>query len=267
MTTVDHSPPSSHHQTTATDCCCAIVFVSCFVIIFIAVLVVLIIFDRTPSPKPIKPQFELERVGVEYLSYSVNGPTTASVSFAIRTVFMAENDRATIKYGVSSFNITYRGVNLDDAADFVRDASLNDRVELRIMGDVNAYIFIWTGWGTSTTTTPVSVDCVIAISPRKQALTSKLCGYDVLKLLYLNFRLLLRYRLHCALHLLFVFVRVPHQEPIKPGFELQQIGAEYLNYSVNGPTTASVSLAIRMVFMAENDNGAKILSANLPHLW
>ncbi|KAJ9537448.1 LOW QUALITY PROTEIN: hypothetical protein OSB04_030181 [Centaurea solstitialis] len=220
MTPVHPSPPSSHPQSAAAAAealhnyqkrrRCAVIFgLSCFAIIFIALLVVLILYVRTPDQEPIKPRFELEQVGVEYLNYSVNGSSTASVSLAVRMLFMAENDNDdSIEYGVSSFNIMYRGVplgratlpafcldgvtrvqttvtadrvNLEDAADFVRDASLNDRVELRIMGDVNAYIFIWTGSGTSTITTPVSVDCVIAISPRKQALTSKLCGSDVLK--------------------------------------------------------------------------------------
>ncbi|KAJ9537449.1 hypothetical protein OSB04_030182 [Centaurea solstitialis] len=226
MTPVHPSPPSSHHQSAAAAAealhnyqkrRCAVIFgLSCFAIIFIALLVVLILYVRTPDQEPIKPRFELEQVGVEYLNYSVNGSSTASVSLAVRMLFMAENDNyASIMYGVSSLNITYRGVplgratlpgfcldrvtrvqttvtadrvNLEDAADFVRDASLNDRVELRIMGDVNAYMFMW-----STITTPVStlrfffllkyvsVDCVIAISPRKQALTSKLCGPDVLK--------------------------------------------------------------------------------------
>ncbi|KAJ9537456.1 hypothetical protein OSB04_030189 [Centaurea solstitialis] len=223
MTPVHPSPPSSHHQSAAAAAEAlhnyqkrrrgAIIFgLSCFVIILIVLFIALIIIYvriLIPEPEPIKPRFELEQVGVKYLNYSVNGSTTASVSLAVRMLFMAENDNDdSIEYGVSSFNITYRGVplgwatlpafcldgvtrvqttvtadrvNLEDAADFVRDASLKDRVELRIMGDVNAYIFIWTGSGTSTINTPVSVDCVIAISPRKQALTSKLCGSDVLK--------------------------------------------------------------------------------------
>ncbi|KAJ9537453.1 hypothetical protein OSB04_030186 [Centaurea solstitialis] len=190
MAAGDHSPPSSHHSAPPAlhnrqkHSYCALIFISCFVIVCIVLFIMLFVFVRPPHQEPIKPGFELQQVGVEYLNYSVNSPTTASVSLAIRMVFMAENDNGvSIKYGVSSFNITYRGVplgwatlpgfytdcvtrvqttvtadrvNLDDAADFVRDASLNDRVELRIMGDVDAYMRIATGFGTSTITTPVS---------------------------------------------------------------------------------------------------------------
>ncbi|KAJ9537455.1 hypothetical protein OSB04_030188 [Centaurea solstitialis] len=224
MTAGDHSLPSSHHSAPPAlhnhqkDRRGALIFVSCFVIMCIAFIVVPIvvpiIFVRNTAPEPIKPRFELQQVGVEHLNYSVvNGlMTTASISLAIRMVFSAENENEfSIKYGMSSFNITYRGVplgratlpgfyldcvkrvqmtvtadrvNLDDAADFVRDASLNDWVELRVMGDANAYIVTVSGLGTSTTTIPVSIDCVIAISPRKQALICKLCGSDVLKFIY-----------------------------------------------------------------------------------
>ncbi|KAJ9537452.1 hypothetical protein OSB04_030185 [Centaurea solstitialis] len=123
-------------------------------------------------------------------------------------LFKAQNDNYLgLEYGATSFNITYRGVplgwatlpgfylhyndgkrvqttvtvdrvNLDNAADFVRDASLHDRVELWITGDVD--VNMTTGKSrrgpTKNTTRTVSIDCVIAVSPRKQALISKLCG-------------------------------------------------------------------------------------------
>ncbi|CBI20000.3 unnamed protein product, partial [Vitis vinifera] len=62
-----------------------------------------------------------------------------------------------------------------DAADLIKDASLNDRVELRILGEVGAKIRVldFTSPGVQ-----VSVDCAIVISPRKQSLTYKQCGFD-----------------------------------------------------------------------------------------
>lgn len=89
-------------------------------------------------------------------------------------LFTAENDnKVGIKYGESRFTVMYRGIPLGrgavpsfyqpahsvrqvavnigvdrvnllqaDAADLVRDASLNDRVEFRVLGDVGAKIRI-----------------------------------------------------------------------------------------------------------------------------
>ncbi|KAG5625520.1 hypothetical protein H5410_010738 [Solanum commersonii] len=62
-----------------------------------------------------------------------------------------------------------------DATDLIRDAALNDRVELRVLGDVGAKIRIL---GFTSPGVEVSVDCAIVISPRKQALTYKQCGFD-----------------------------------------------------------------------------------------
>ncbi|KAE8668343.1 trichohyalin-like [Hibiscus syriacus] len=99
-------------------------------------------------------------------------PTTASLSLTIRMIFTAVNpNKVGIKYGESRFTVTYRGIPLGkasvpgfyqeahsaktvdatiavdranlmqaDAADLIRDASLNDRVELRVLGDVGAKI-------------------------------------------------------------------------------------------------------------------------------
>ncbi|KAF7128167.1 hypothetical protein RHSIM_Rhsim11G0132500 [Rhododendron simsii] len=89
-------------------------------------------------------------------------------------LFTAANDnKVGIKYGESRFTVMYRGIPLGkgtvpgffqaahsvrqvettvavdrvnlmqaDAADLVRDASVNDRVELRVLGDVGAKIRI-----------------------------------------------------------------------------------------------------------------------------
>ncbi|KAJ8529838.1 hypothetical protein K7X08_036673 [Anisodus acutangulus] len=62
-----------------------------------------------------------------------------------------------------------------DATDLIRDAALNDRVELRVLGDVGAKIRII---GFTSPGVEVSVDCAIVISPRKQAVTYKQCGFN-----------------------------------------------------------------------------------------
>ncbi|KAK8626659.1 hypothetical protein V6N13_134292 [Hibiscus sabdariffa] len=98
--------------------------------------------------------------------------TTASLSLTIRMLFTAANpNKVGIKYGESRFTVMYRGIPLGkasipgfyqeahstrnveatiavdranimqaDAADLIRDASLYDRVELRVLGDVGAKI-------------------------------------------------------------------------------------------------------------------------------
>ncbi|PON83868.1 Late embryogenesis abundant protein [Trema orientale] len=99
-------------------------------------------------------------------------PTTASLSLNIRMLFTAVNpNKVGIKYGESRFTVMYRGIPLGkasvpgfyqeahstrqvvatiavdrvnllqaDAVDLIKDASLNDRVELRVLGDVGAKI-------------------------------------------------------------------------------------------------------------------------------
>lgn len=62
-----------------------------------------------------------------------------------------------------------------DAASLIKDASLNDRVELRVLGDVSAKIRVM---NFDSPGVQVSVDCAIVISPRKQSLTYKQCGFD-----------------------------------------------------------------------------------------
>ncbi|KAF7842678.1 LEA_2 domain-containing protein [Senna tora] len=98
--------------------------------------------------------------------------TAASLSLSIRLLFTAVNpNKVGIKYGETRFTVMYRGIPLGkasvpgfyqeahsvrqivatiavdrvnllqaDAADIIRDASLNDRVELRVLGDVGAKI-------------------------------------------------------------------------------------------------------------------------------
>nr|XP_043626648.1 NDR1/HIN1-like protein 10 [Erigeron canadensis] len=194
-------------------CCCLFLLFS-----FLALLVIVVILVIFLAVKPKKPEFNLQQVGVQYINLASNNappyyssPSSASLSLAIRMLFTAKNDnKVGIKYQQSTFNIMYRGIPLGrgtvagfyqpahsvrqvqttvsvdrvnllqaDASDLVNDAVLNDRVELRIMGDVRAKIRII---GLTSPAVQVSIDCTIAISPKKQSLIYKQCGFDGLQL-------------------------------------------------------------------------------------
>ncbi|KAK4254352.1 hypothetical protein QN277_009748 [Acacia crassicarpa] len=133
--------------------------------------------------------------------------TTASLSLSIMLLFTAVNpNKVGIKYGESRFTVMYRGIPLGkasvpgfyqeahsvrqvqatitvdrfnllqaDAVDLIRDASINDRVELRIFGDIGAKIRIM---NFNSPSVQASVNCAVVISPRKQSLTDKQCGFD-----------------------------------------------------------------------------------------
>ncbi|GFY89319.1 late embryogenesis abundant (LEA) hydroxyproline-rich glycoprotein family [Actinidia rufa] len=189
-------------------CCCWL----CLLFSFLGLLILAIVLAVLLAVKPKKPQFDLQQVAVQYVGITANpspaaAPSSASVSLNIRMDFTAVNDnKVGIKYGESRFTVMYRGIPLGrgtvpgfyqpahsvrrvdtvvavdrvnllqaDAADLVRDASLNDRVELKILGDVGAKIRIL---GFTSPEVQVSVDCAIVISPRKQSLTDKQCGFD-----------------------------------------------------------------------------------------
>ncbi|KAI7733984.1 hypothetical protein M8C21_032565, partial [Ambrosia artemisiifolia] len=197
-------------------CCCLFLLFSFLALLTIAVVLVIFL-----AVKPKKPQFTLQQVGIQYINLAATPPpfpgansateTAASLSLAIRMIFTAKNDnKVGIKYDESTFTIMYRGIPLGrgvvpgfyqpahsvrlvqttvlvdrvnlmqaDAADLLKDASLNDRVELRILGDVRAKIRIL---GLTSPAVQVSIDCAIAISPRKQSLSYKQCGFDGLQL-------------------------------------------------------------------------------------
>ncbi|KAK1440316.1 hypothetical protein QVD17_06141 [Tagetes erecta] len=201
-------PNSSSSSSSASirGCCCCLILLFSFLLLLILAVVLVIIL----AIKPKKPQFELQQVAVQYINLAAPIPTTASLSLAVRMLFTAKNDnKVAIKYGTSTFNIMYRGIPLGrgtvpgfyqpaysvrqvqttvivdrvnllqtDAVDLVRDATVNDRVELRILGDVNAKIRIL---GLTSPSVQASVDCGIAISPSKQALVYKQCGFDGLR--------------------------------------------------------------------------------------
>ncbi|KAK1417643.1 hypothetical protein QVD17_26774 [Tagetes erecta] len=204
-----NSSKSSSSASIKGCCCCLFLLFSFLALVIIAIVLVILL-----AVKPKKPQFNLQQVGVQYINLAATNPPStnaASLSLAIRMLFTAKNDnKVGIKYETSTFNIMYRGIPLGrgtvpgfyqpahsvrqlqttvmvdrvnllqaDAADLIRDVSLNDRVDLRILGDVRAKIRIL---GLTSPAVQVSIDCAIAISPRKQSLSYKQCGFDGLQL-------------------------------------------------------------------------------------
>ncbi|KAG6651955.1 uncharacterized protein LOC122313228 [Carya illinoinensis] len=206
-------PTSSSSSASFKGCCCCLFLLFSFLALLVLAVVLVIVL----ALKPKKPSFDLQQVGVQYMGITTPNPsetnpaanaaTSASLSLSIRMLFTAVNpNRVGIKYGESRFTVMYRGIPLGkasvpgffqeahsvrqveatvavdrvnllqaDAASLVRDASLNDRVELRVLGDVGAKIRIL---NFDSPGVQVSVDCAIVISPRKQSLTYKQCGFD-----------------------------------------------------------------------------------------
>ncbi|CAH8381741.1 unnamed protein product [Eruca vesicaria subsp. sativa] len=204
---------SSSSSSTASlkGCCCCLFLLFAFLALVVLAVVLIILL----AVKPKKPQFDLQQVAVMNMGItspdnpnpSVMDPTTASLSFTIRMLFTAGNpNKVGIRYGESSFTVMYKGLPLGratvpgfyqdahstrnveatiavdrvnlmqgNAADLVRDASLNDRVELTVKGDVSAKIRVM---NFDSPGVQVSVNCGIGISPRKQALIYKQCGFD-----------------------------------------------------------------------------------------
>ncbi|XP_027355088.1 uncharacterized protein LOC113864992 [Abrus precatorius] len=197
------TPSRSSSSASFKGCCCCLFLLFSFLALLVLAVVLVIIL----AVKPKKPQFDLQQVGVQYMGITPNPPSTASLSLTIRLLFTAVNpNKVGIKYGESSFTVMYRGIPLGkasvpgfyqdahsirqvvatiavdrvnllqaDAADLIRDASLNDRVDLRVLGDVGAKIRVM---NFDSPGVQVSVDCAIVISPRKQSLTYKQCGFD-----------------------------------------------------------------------------------------
>ncbi|OVA06076.1 Late embryogenesis abundant protein [Macleaya cordata] len=205
------SGSSSSSRASFKGCCCCLFLL----LTFLGLLVLAVILIIVLAVKPKKPQFELQQVGVQYVGIAAAAPISstvpsASLSFNIRMVFTAVNpNKVGIKYSPTEFDVMYRGVPLGrasvpgfyqpahsvrqvettvgvdrvnllqaEATDLVKDATLYDRVELRITGDVGAKIRIL---DFTSPRVKVSVDCAIVISPRKSSLTYKQCGVDGLK--------------------------------------------------------------------------------------
>ncbi|VVB03699.1 unnamed protein product [Arabis nemorensis] len=213
--TVRHQQPyyrsySSSSSASLKGCCCCLFMLFAFLALLVLAVVLIVIL----AVKPKKPQFDLQQVAVVNMGISSPNlnpsgldPTTASLSFTIRMLFTATNpNKVGIRYRESSFTVMYGGIPLGKAtvagfyqdahstrnveatisvdrvnlmqgyaANLVRDASLNDRVELTVQGDVGAKIRVM---NFDSPGVQVSVNCGIGISPRKQALIYKQCGFD-----------------------------------------------------------------------------------------
>ncbi|GAV67365.1 LEA_2 domain-containing protein [Cephalotus follicularis] len=195
-------------------CCCLFLLFSFIALLILAVVLVILLAVKPKKPQFDLQQVGVQYMGItasnslDPTSTSSPPPTTsASLSLTIRMLFTAVNpNKVGIKYGESSFTVMYRGIPLGkasvpgfyqeahserqveaiiavdrvnlmqaDAADLIRDASLNDRVELRVLGDVAAKIRVL---DFDSPGVQVSVDCAIVISPRKQSLIYKQCGFD-----------------------------------------------------------------------------------------
>jgi hypothetical protein len=199
------SRSNSCHSSSAASfkgcCCCLFLLLSFLALLLLAVVLVVIL-----AIKPKKPHFDLQQVGVQYVGITPNPSLadSASVTFNIRLLFVAENNnKVGIKYGESRFTLAYRGIPIGRGTvpgfyqpahsvrrvattvsvdrvnliqgDLIRDASQRDRVELGVMGDIGAKIRIL---GVYSPRVQVSVDCTIVISPTKQSLTYKQCGFQ-----------------------------------------------------------------------------------------
>ncbi|PKA63753.1 hypothetical protein AXF42_Ash017037 [Apostasia shenzhenica] len=169
-------PSRSPSSVSLKGCCCCLFLLLIFLLL-LAVAVALII---VLAVRPKKPEFDLQRVGVEYLLVAPEDtvgsdgapPAAAYISLNITLLFTAVNpNKVEIKYGDAAFYVLYHGVPLGiaevpgfeqpahstrlvetkvsvshfnvlqaDASQLVRDAAVDDRVELRITGDVGAKI-------------------------------------------------------------------------------------------------------------------------------
>ena len=161
-------------------CCCLFLLFSFLALLILAIVLVIILAVKPKKPSFDLQQVGVQYMGITTptsdsaaVTTDPNNPTTsASLSLSIRMLFTAVNpNKVGIKYGESKFTVMYRGIPLGeasvpgfyqeahsvrqvqatiavdrinlqqaDAADLVRDASLNDRVELRVLGDVGAKI-------------------------------------------------------------------------------------------------------------------------------
>ncbi|KAJ0010942.1 hypothetical protein Pint_32916 [Pistacia integerrima] len=212
------SSSSSSSSASLKGCCCCLFLLFSFIALLILAIVLIVILAVKPKkPQFDLQQVGVQYVGIsapnptslDTTAAAANAISTqtASLSLTIHMLFTAVNpNKVGIKYGESKFTVMYRGIPLGkasvpgfyqeahsvrnveatiavdranllqaDAANLIRDASLNDRVELRVLGDVGAKIRVL---NFDSPGVQVSVDCAIVISPRKQSLTYKQCGFD-----------------------------------------------------------------------------------------
>ncbi|XP_027348410.1 uncharacterized protein LOC113859962 [Abrus precatorius] len=198
-----HATPRSS-STCKACCCCIFLFFSFIALLALAALLVIVL-----AVKPKKPYLDLHQVGLQYIAMrpNPNDPASANLYLIIRLALAVVNpNRVRISYGDCRFRLMFRGVPLGraslaafwqhahsvrevvatvavdgvnlsqpDSGDFTRDALLNDRVELRVFAHVPAKIRLF---NLDSPPLHVSVNCVIVVSPRKQSLTYKQCGFE-----------------------------------------------------------------------------------------
>ncbi|GMJ12653.1 hypothetical protein HRI_004934500 [Hibiscus trionum] len=210
-------PRSSSSSASFKGCCCCLFLLFSFLaLLVLAVVLVIVLAVKPKKPQFDLQQVGVQYMGISTPNPSsfdgtatavATTTTTASLSLTIRMLFTAVNpNKVGIRYGESRFTVMYRGIPLGkasipgfyqqahstrnveatiavdranimqaDASDLIRDASLYDRVELRVLGDVGAKIRVL---DFDSPGVQVSVDCAIVISPRRQSLTYKQCGFD-----------------------------------------------------------------------------------------
>uniref|UniRef100_A0A0D9VS77 Late embryogenesis abundant protein LEA-2 subgroup domain-containing protein n=1 Tax=Leersia perrieri TaxID=77586 RepID=A0A0D9VS77_9ORYZ len=199
-------------------CCCIFLLLTFLALLALAVALVVVLVVKPRKPQFDLNQVSVQYLLVTPPSSSAASaamggtvaaavPAAAYLSLNITLLFTAVNpNKVGIRYGATAFDVMYHGVPLGvaavpgfeqpahstrllqtrvivdrfnvlqaDAQDLVRDAAISDRVDLRITGDVGAKILVL---GFSSPKVQVSVDCAIAISPRRQSLTYKQCGVD-----------------------------------------------------------------------------------------
>ncbi|KAL9259898.1 NDR1/HIN1-like protein [Drosera capensis] len=167
---------SSSSSPSLKGCCCFLfLLLSLLLLLLLAVTLAILL-----SLKPTEPRFDLQQVSVSSVTVTTPTTTTTPsltaaatlLSLSMRMQFLAANpNKVGIRYGESRFTVMYRGVPLGegrvagfyqaarsvrevetvvgvervgvqegDAAELVRDAEVNDRVELRVLGDVGARV-------------------------------------------------------------------------------------------------------------------------------
>ncbi|KAF6155505.1 hypothetical protein GIB67_017860 [Kingdonia uniflora] len=210
-----YHPPSSSSASFKGCCCCLFALLVFLGLLALAVVLIIVLALKPKKPQFELQQVEVQTIGIAATPSASSSlpptvtmpPPAASLSLTIKMVFTAQNpNKVGIKYSGTQFYVMYGGVPLGvanvpgfyqpahsirsietavvvdhvnlveaDATDIVKDASINDRIELRITGDVGAKIRIL---DFTSPRVKVSVDCAIVISPRKRSLTYKQCGVD-----------------------------------------------------------------------------------------
>ncbi|KAJ6809532.1 uncharacterized protein M6B38_161910 [Iris pallida] len=206
-------PSSSSSSASLKGCCCCLFLLLIFLallVVAVGLVIALVVKPKKPQLDLNQVGVTYLLVSSASAAAAAEAPPAAGgayLSLNITLLFTAENpNKVGLRYGASQFYVMYHGVPLGvatvpafeqpahstrlvqtrltvsrfdvmqaDALDLIRDASVNDRVDLKITGDVDARIKVL---GFTSPKVQVAVVCAIVISPRKQSLTYKQCGVD-----------------------------------------------------------------------------------------